>query len=94
MVPLANTSYLVELHLARCSTSSRCIVAVFLSILAYQINLKLKSERIVLVLSILLWGISQAQEKPKLAVGIVVDKMRYDYVYRFGINLEIMALKN
>ena len=31
----------------------------------------------------MLWGISQAQEKPKLVVGIVVDQMRYDYVYRF-----------
>ena len=31
----------------------------------------------------MLWGISQAQKKPKLVVGIVVDQMRYDYVYRF-----------
>ena len=31
----------------------------------------------------MLWGISQAQEKPKLVVAIVVDQMRYDYVYRF-----------
>jgi predicted AlkP superfamily pyrophosphatase or phosphodiesterase len=29
------------------------------------------------------WSISQAQEKPKLVVGIVVDQMRYDYIYRF-----------
>ena len=26
---------------------------------------------------------SFSQEKPKLVVGIVVDQMRYDYVYRF-----------
>ena len=24
-----------------------------------------------------------AQEQPKLVVGIVVDQMRYDYIYRF-----------
>ena len=24
-----------------------------------------------------------SQEKPKLVVGIVVDQMRYDYIYRF-----------
>ena len=24
-----------------------------------------------------------AQEKPQLVVGIVVDQMRYDYIYRF-----------
>ena len=37
------------------------------------------------------WGISFI---PKLVVGIVVDQMRYDYAIVFGINLEIMALKN
>ena len=40
-------------------------------------------KKIILVLFVMLWGISQAQEKPKLVVGIVVDQMRYDYVYRF-----------
>ncbi|MGB1932626.1 MAG: alkaline phosphatase family protein, partial [Flavobacteriales bacterium] len=40
-------------------------------------------KKIILVLCVMLWGISQAQEKPKLVVGIVVDQMRYDYVYRF-----------
>ena len=40
-------------------------------------------KRIILVLCIILCSISQAQEKPKLVVGIIVDQMRYDYVYRF-----------
>ncbi|MEC8273903.1 MAG: alkaline phosphatase family protein [Bacteroidota bacterium] len=40
-------------------------------------------KKIILVLCVMFWGISQAQEKPKLVVGIVVDQMRYDYVYRF-----------
>ena len=26
---------------------------------------------------------AQSQERPKLVVGIVVDQMRYDYIYRF-----------
>ena len=37
---------------------------------------------------------AQSQERPKLVVGIVVDQMRYDYIYRFGMLLEKMALKN
>ena len=40
-------------------------------------------KRIILVLCIILCSISQAQEKPKLVVGIIVDQMRYDYIYRF-----------
>lgn len=40
-------------------------------------------KRIVLLLFVMIWGITQAQEKPKLVVGIVVDQMRYDYIYRF-----------
>ena len=35
------------------------------------------------LLFVMFWSISQAQEKPKLVVGIVVDQMRYDYIYRF-----------
>ena len=27
--------------------------------------------------------LTSAQEQPKLVVGIVVDQMRYDYIYRF-----------
>ena len=40
-------------------------------------------KKILLLLLVVFSGISQAQEKPKLVVGIVVDQMRYDYVYRF-----------
>ena len=40
-------------------------------------------KKIILVLFVILGGISKAQEKPKLVLGIVVDQMRYDYVYRF-----------
>jgi predicted AlkP superfamily pyrophosphatase or phosphodiesterase len=31
----------------------------------------------------LIYNISLAQEKPKLVVGIVVDQMRQEYLYRF-----------
>ena len=36
---------------------------------------------IVILISISI--ISLAKEKPKLIVGIVVDQMRFDYIYRF-----------
>ena len=38
---------------------------------------------LVLVLSILFSYNLHSQIKPKLVVGIVVDQMRYDYIYRF-----------
>lgn len=37
----------------------------------------------ILFLFVVIWGMTHAQEKPKLVVGIVVDQMRYDYIYRF-----------
>ncbi|MDA7768213.1 alkaline phosphatase family protein [Flavobacteriales bacterium] len=40
-------------------------------------------KKIIIIALILCSGIAQAQEKPKLVVGIVVDQMRYDYIYRF-----------
>ena len=40
-------------------------------------------KRILIITLILSCGIAKAQEKPKLVVGIVVDQMRYDYIYRF-----------
>ena len=41
-------------------------------------------KKIVIPIFILLFGIeSYSQEKIKLVVGIVVDQMRYDYIYRF-----------
>ena len=39
------------------------------------------------------WGISKSQEKPKLVVGIVVDQMRYDYIYRFWNQFEENGFK-
>jgi len=40
-------------------------------------------KTILLTLSLLFGFSSFSQEKPKLVVGIVVDQMRYDYIYRF-----------
>ncbi|HIE74153.1 MAG TPA: alkaline phosphatase family protein, partial [Flavobacteriales bacterium] len=41
-------------------------------------------KKILILTFILLTGFqSFSQEKPKLVVGIVVDQMRYDYIYRF-----------
>jgi predicted AlkP superfamily pyrophosphatase or phosphodiesterase len=40
-------------------------------------------KKILTIALILSCGIAKAQEKPKLVVGIVVDQMRYDYIYRF-----------
>jgi predicted AlkP superfamily pyrophosphatase or phosphodiesterase len=40
-------------------------------------------KKYIFILSILISSNVFTQEKPKLVVGIVVDQMRYDYVYRF-----------
>ena len=41
-------------------------------------------KKIIIVLSLMLCGyFVQSQKRPKLVVGIVVDQMRYDYIYRF-----------
>lgn len=41
-------------------------------------------KKIVLITLLLAIGLnSYSQDKPKLVVGIVVDQMRYDYIYRF-----------
>ena len=41
----------------------------------------------------MLCGISQAQEKPKLVVGIVVDQMRYDYLTRYWDDFTLNGFK-
>ena len=45
-------------------------------------------KQVALILMILWSGIVYAQEQPKLVVGIVVDQMRYDYIYRFWNQFE------
>ena len=45
-------------------------------------------KKILIVAFIILANLSQAQEKPKLVIAIVVDQMRYDYVYRFWNQFE------
>ena len=41
-------------------------------------------KKILIITFFLLVGLkSFSQETPKLVVGIVVDQMRYDYIYRF-----------
>ena len=40
-------------------------------------------KNIVIVFAFILGFNSYSQEKPNLVVGIVVDQMRYDYIYRF-----------
>ena len=40
-------------------------------------------KKILIILLLFLGLKSFSQEKPKLVVGIVVDQMRYDYIYRF-----------
>ncbi len=45
-------------------------------------------KKILILLIILFAGLkTYSQEKPKLVVGIVVDQMRYDYIYRFWEDL-------
>ena len=44
-------------------------------------------KKIVLLISLFIGVQSYSQQKPKLVVGIVVDQMRYDYIYRFWDNL-------
>ena len=52
-------------------------------------------KKTLIILIILFSGLkTYSQEKPKLVVGIVVDQMRYDYIYRFGKILEMMGSKN
>ncbi|MBL7894135.1 MAG: alkaline phosphatase family protein [Bacteroidia bacterium] len=43
----------------------------------------MKSKLVLLFLSLSLIGFSQNNPKPKLVVGIVVDQMRTDYIYRY-----------
>ena len=43
----------------------------------------MKKILIITLLNCLIATLSFSQEKPKLVVGIVVDQMRYDYIYRF-----------
>ena len=40
-------------------------------------------KKILIILSFLFCLQSYSQTKPKLVVGIVVDQMRFDYIYRF-----------
>ncbi len=44
-------------------------------------------KKILVILSLLIGLQSYSQQKPKLVVGIVVDQMRYDYIYRFWEDL-------
>mgnify|MGYP001390371554 CR=1 FL=1 len=37
---------------------------------------------------------AQNQNTPKLVVGIVVDQMRYDYIYKFWENLPKILSNN
>lgn len=43
----------------------------------------MKSKLVLIFLSLSLIGFSQNNPKPKLVVGIVVDQMRTDYIYRY-----------
>ena len=43
----------------------------------------MKKALIITLLYCFVAPLSFSQEKPKLVVGIVVDQMRYDYIYRF-----------
>lgn len=43
----------------------------------------MKSKLILILLSLSLIGFAQNNPKPKLVVGIVVDQMRNDYIYRY-----------
>ncbi|MCG9793366.1 alkaline phosphatase PafA [Flavobacterium algicola] len=41
-------------------------------------------KKIILILTVVFMSNSQAQERPKLVVGIVVDQMKMEYLYRFS----------
>lgn len=53
----------------------------------------MKKLIIVTLLNCCITGLSFSQEKPKLVVGIVVDQMRYDYIYRFWDDLSDNGFK-
>ena len=57
------------------------IIAVILSIILLLLIKIMK--KILIILTILFCLQSYSQTKPKLVVGIVVDQMRFDYIYRF-----------
>lgn len=51
---------------------------------SYSFNIaEMKSRITLLFLSLYLAGLSQNADKPKLVVGVVVDQMRNDYIYRY-----------
>ena len=41
-------------------------------------------KKVLLLFIIVLFSNVQAQERPKLVVGIVVDQMKMEYLYRFS----------
>ena len=40
-------------------------------------------KKLILILAVISMSSLQAQERPKLVVGIVVDQMKMEYLYRF-----------
>ena len=40
-------------------------------------------KTLIIIFTLIIGFQSYSQKKPKLVVGIVVDQMRYDYIYRF-----------
>jgi predicted AlkP superfamily pyrophosphatase or phosphodiesterase len=50
-------------------------------------------KKVLVILLVFLTNICQAQDKPKLVVALVIDQMRYDYVYRFWDRFEENGFK-
>ncbi len=62
--------------------------------LSLKNNLKSLMKKLIFLLVFLTFAIQlYSKDKPKLIVGIVVDQMRYDYVYRFWDNFDENGLK-
>jgi len=49
-------------------------------------------KKIALLICLSIQLVAVAQDKPKLIVGIVVDQMRQEYLYRFEKKLARMGL--
>ena len=62
--------------------------------LSLKNNLKSLMKKLIFLLVFLTFAIQlYSKDKPKLILGIVVDQMRYDYVYRFWDNFDENGLK-
>jgi len=59
----------------------------------FALKIYFKMKKMILFLTVLIMSNLQAQERPKLVVGIVVDQMKMEYLYRFSDDFSANGFK-